>query len=73
MATHCSILAWRIPWIPEKPSREAWGATVYGLAKSLTRLSDQHYHYWPFLRTYEGLGSLHTLTVLKTRLWGRDH
>jgi len=30
MATHSSILAWRIPWT------EAWWATVYGVAKSWT-------------------------------------
>ena len=33
MATHSSILAWRIPWIEEQ-------ATVHGVAKSQTRLSD---------------------------------
>ena len=31
MATHSSILAWRIPW------------TVHGVAKSRTRLSDFHF------------------------------
>ena len=35
MATHYSILAWRIP-----KDREAWRATVHGVTKSLTRLSD---------------------------------
>ena len=35
MATHSSILAWRIPM-----DREAWWATVHGVAKSWTRLSD---------------------------------
>ena len=35
MATHSSILAWRIPWT-EEPER----ATVHGVAKSRTRLSD---------------------------------
>ena len=35
MATHCSILAWRIPM-----DRGAWWATVYRVAKSRTRLSD---------------------------------
>ena len=34
MATHSSILAWRIPM-----DREAWWATVHEGAKSLTRLS----------------------------------
>ena len=33
MATHCSILAWRIPM-----DRGAWRATVYKLTKSWTRL-----------------------------------
>ena len=35
MATHSSILAWRIPM-----NKGAWRATVYGVAKSQTRLSD---------------------------------
>ena len=35
MATHSSILAWRIPM-----DRGAWQATVHGVAKSQTQLSD---------------------------------
>ena len=35
MLTHSSILAWRIPM-----DRGAWWATVHGVAKSQTRLSD---------------------------------
>ena len=35
MATHSSILAWRIPM-----DREAWKATVHGVTKSQTQLSD---------------------------------
>ena len=35
MATHSSILAWKIPWM-EEPGR----VTVRGVAKSQTRLSD---------------------------------
>ena len=35
MATHSSILAWRITM-----DRGAWQATVYGVTKSQTRLSD---------------------------------
>ena len=38
-ATHSSILPWRIPW------RGAWQTTVHGVAKSLTRLSDEHTQY----------------------------
>ena len=35
MATHSSILTWRIPM-----DRGAWQASVHGVAKSQTRLSD---------------------------------
>ena len=35
MATHSSILAWRIPI-----DRGAWWATVHGVTKSQTQLSD---------------------------------
>ena len=35
MATHCRVLAWRIPM-----DGGAWQATVHGFVKSLTRLSD---------------------------------
>ena len=42
MATHSSILVWRIPM-----DRGAWRATVHGVTKSqirLQRLSTQHAH-----------------------------
>ena len=35
MATHSSTLAWKIPW-----TEDPWWATVHGIAKSQTRLSD---------------------------------
>ena len=35
MATHFSVLAWRIPM-----DRRAWQATVHGVAKSWTQLSN---------------------------------
>ena len=35
MATHSSILAWRIPM-----DRGAWWATVHGVTKGRTQLSD---------------------------------
>ena len=38
MATHSTILAWRIPM-----DRVAWWATVYGVAKSWTQMSDQEH------------------------------
>ena len=39
MATHSSFLAWRIP-----VDRGAWWATVHGVAKSWTQLSDSAQH-----------------------------
>ena len=39
MATHSSVLAWRIPM-----DRGAWRATVHGVTKSQTRLSNLHTH-----------------------------
>ena len=38
LATHCTILAWRIP-----TERGAWWATVRGVVKSQTRLRDFHH------------------------------
>ena len=35
MATHSSILAWRIAW-----TEEPWRATVHGVIKRQTQLSD---------------------------------
>ena len=35
MATHCSILAWEIPW-----AEEPGGATVHVVTKSQTQLSN---------------------------------
>ena len=35
IATHCSILAWRIPM-----DRQAWEDAVHGVAKSRTHLSN---------------------------------
>ena len=39
IATHLSILAWKNPM-----DRGAWRATVHGVTKSRTRLSDWHVH-----------------------------
>ena len=39
MATHSSILAWRIPM-----DRGAWQATVHGVSKSQARLSHEARH-----------------------------
>ena len=45
MATHSSILAWRIPWM-EKPG----GLQSTGVAKSRTRLSDFTLTFWTWRR-----------------------
>ena len=58
MATHSSILAWKIPWT-EEPGR----ATVHGVAKSWTRLSD-----FTFLFFFLFNGLLSLLKVLPTVL-----
>ena len=40
LATHSSILAWRIPWTENPMDGEAWRATVHTVTKSQTGLSD---------------------------------
>ena len=51
VATHTSILAWRIPWTEEPGGLEdpmdrgAWWAIVHGVEKSQTRLSNWHVTY----------------------------
>ena len=41
MATHASILAWEIKKKKKNPTdRDVWQATVHGIAKSLTQLSN---------------------------------
>ena len=47
MAIHFGILAWRIPWT-EEPGK----ATVHGVAKSWTRLSNSHTHTFSLLRDF---------------------
>ena len=42
MATHSSILAWRIAWTENPMDGGAWWATVHGVAKSRTPL---HFHF----------------------------
>ena len=44
MATHSIILAWRTPM-----DRGTWWATVHGVAKRWTRLSNEAHHVWTFV------------------------
>ena len=57
MATHFSILAWRIPWTEEPGGL----ATLHGVAKNQTQLSN--FHIWKL--------SVHTL--LKASLQDFEH
>ena len=43
MATHPSMLTWRIPWTE---------TTVHGVAESWTQLSDQHLHLLKLASTF---------------------
>ena len=43
MATHSSILTWRIPWTEELGWLQSMGS--YDLAKDRTQMSDFHTHY----------------------------
>ena len=47
MATHSSILAWRIPWMEEPGGLHA----VHGVTKSRTRLSDFTFFHFHILST----------------------
>ena len=60
MAAHSSTLAWRIPW-----TRGAWWATVHGVTKNRTRLSNYHSHFFfqvPLLLTADEMSLLGPLT-----------
>ena len=53
MATNSNILAWRIPM-----DRGAWWATVQGVSKNQTGLSDLHFHFTliPIVLFHSSLG-----------------
>ena len=59
MAPHSSVLAWRIPW-----TEGAWQATVHGVTKSQTPLSNFHLHLFLLL-----LYQLHFRPSLGIRSW----
>ena len=74
MATHSSILAWRIPW-----TRAGW-APVHGVAKSRTQLERlthtyveyKIWHKWTYLQNRNRLTDIENkLVVIKgERFWG---
>ena len=60
MATHSSILAWRIH------GQGAWWATVHGVTKSWTRLSDCRFHFSRIVKTYPVvLSNMYSLLYIK--------
>ena len=62
MATHSSILSWRIP------RGSSMGYTVHGVTKSWTQLSEFHFHLLPFMwlnSQVQGYGFL-SLNVLRS-------
>ena len=58
MATHSSILAWRIPRY-----RGAWWATVHRIAESQTQLRQLTTHTRSCFLTFDRLISLHSSTI----------
>ena len=48
MATHSSILAWRIPWTGEPGGLQS----IHGVAKSRPQLSDFHFTYLALLGVF---------------------
>ena len=48
MATHYSILAWKIPWTGKSHGQGAWWATVHGVEKSWTRLKQLSMLLWQY-------------------------
>ena len=63
MATHSSIPAWRIP----KDRGVLW-ATVHGVAKSWTRLSDKHTHTRDYVLGLVARGTVMSLGDLMSAL-----
>ena len=59
VATHSSILAWRV-----HVDRGAWRATIHGVTKSWTRLSDQAQHSTSCVLFEDSFQSCKTQSVL---------
>ena len=67
MASHSSILAWRIPW-----TEEPGGLQVHGVAKSQTRLSEHSCNRGPHVLT-PNLAALGELLNLSHPCLQKDH
>ena len=60
MATHSSILAWRIPM-----DREAWRPTAHRVIKSQTQLEQLNIHYYIYIKLDKQQGPYSTGTYLQ--------
>ena len=65
MATHSSILAWRIPW-----TRGAWWATVHGISESWTRLKRLSTCFWFCILSFPTSVPLRILLMFQGFDWG---
>ena len=63
MATHSSILAWKVPW-----TEEPGGLTVHGVAKSQTQLSDFTFTF--IFRAHQA-ANMHLEERIPLKKWGR--
>ena len=61
MATHSSVLAWRIPG-----TGEAWRAVIHGVTKSRTRLSDWTELKWKYMIQFLCLLVMKNINYMKT-------
>ena len=70
MATHSSILAWRIPWM-----EELGGLTVHGVAKNRTRLSNFTFtlHFHVYIHTHIYTIFLHVNFIVKAMVFSSSH
>ena len=51
MATHSSILAWKIPWTEEPAGYSPWGNKELDTSKLLTLSTFLHFPHFPLLST----------------------
>ena len=71
MATHSSILAWRIPW-----TERAWQAIVHGVAKNQTPLHKIYFSLCPdqssIQQCFTGLSSIQIFHLPSDQAWSLD-